>query len=1569
MGDLRLALILEAGIQSFEQGLNRAITSLNGFQTRVNENLGKAQKSFDKLNGSVEDQARNFVANLINAEVEVKKFADKVGISTQQAAAFFADLAKREKEALQAAEREAEKVKQKLKEFGDMVQSASQKAQFAFAGMVAGIGVMVHQASKAHDAMRVLDNAAKLAGVGLDQARKIAADTAQSLGLTSDSAGRLTASVIEMTKRAGDTSKTAELMQALGDAAAGAGIDFADLDEIVRQTLTGQDEGLNKLRLANPQQIYEQWAKAAGTSAAKMTDAEKAQAIVNAIINKGKENAGQAAERMKGYAGALAGAKQAADEAARALGEAFLPTVTQLLKDVTAISKPMAEWVKANPELAKGMGMVALGITGLVAGLGPMITAVNNVKIAWEGLGVVFKTIQTTSLFGLIGPAGLISAATAGIVALGGAALTAGIAIGNALRHKFEPTLQTGAEAEKEIKHMEKIAAARRKVVESIREQQNQQRIQEEQAAQKIRENQAKALEALEKNVGLEWDILNNRLHNYQNYQDRLDQLNDYEQNKLLPWKKLLDLSNLENQKKVTQAERELYNARQQIYKEYANDVKQRFEEIRKLRFATVEGGKEEKRKQLGILESLFGQFDKNYFQQAQGEVKKALQDYRQQLVTELTSLRRAVDLEVRKEQAEGLRGILQFRLKDLLEDFDRFKLPLREQIKKLQAFIHQNWAAIRRDEQNRQQGLVSGEAIGSQVGKLKVTLDKELKAAGLTFQKWTQQNQQTFQEMVTVLGMDSEKLFDLWLNHQDVFDSLAKKAQETSQTAGKALLEVVSEERDLSAAMAQAFAEYDAALAAHNAATTAAERERTGEHLAQVAERLNRELEAIERLGRTEDQAGEARTRAARARALIRADAEKQGETIATEALKTEQQRREEEIRAHYDKQIIMVRMAEDAKRITAEQATAAIKKLLEEMNQKIKESSDKAVTDWSEAMVTIASNLRSILGGGLADFVGQLKNAMDKANALFDPKTGEKGGLFGVLVSASAFAGALGPIFSTAAGFIGEVFGGLFGGVQARIDDATRFMVDRFNQVRELFNQAMEEIRALEMSATEHAIFEAARKRQEDIEKGLAPEVAERRFQARMKQIREQVDRDIQTRALEMARKARDEQLKGLEQNREFIRVMGERRVQGLRERLAGELKGFDKDQEKARQQEEASLDKRIAERKRTIEKEHAPGIEKAQLALRRGEEDVRYRIEREFRDRLDKAREAQDEDATRRITREMEDAIAAALETDTGVAGLRSILETKQSQLALALESDKKLQELEEAKRGLRDKYEDARVAKESEIASTIGLTKAEQDLAEALRQNEEMIKQLQDATLIASPYLSAAEKEVLGGRTFAEISAGATATGTEAGHTAYVEDIKSRAKAQLDSLMAKEITWIGQAGGLLSLAHAAATGRHIPDLGRPEREWDRGRLYGAIRALGIPVSTDKGIIENINAIIQAILQKGGLPTYHTGISFVPPAPSWLKTLFGLGPMETIGKLEVGEKIIPSLGPSLPAFPSPAATTAINIGGIKVDVWVQGNMFRNRGDMDYLVHKIENADYLSARKIKHQLSGILP
>jgi len=215
-------------------------------------------------------------------------------------------------------------------EFGSL--GSSIKGVLAGAVGVFSVGALISGFKEAFAAtdqfeasQRKLAATAAINGQSLAFLQGIAGQAKTEFQLSATTANEFAIELSKLTAKAGDVNQSGAALKAFLDIGAARGLDATQTLDAVRQAILGIDEGTDKLFGANPSVLYQKYAESIGTTVGKLTDQQKAQAIVNAALEDGAKIAGQYHRALDTAAGRSSLFKQSIEELKVEVGQAFTP--------------------------------------------------------------------------------------------------------------------------------------------------------------------------------------------------------------------------------------------------------------------------------------------------------------------------------------------------------------------------------------------------------------------------------------------------------------------------------------------------------------------------------------------------------------------------------------------------------------------------------------------------------------------------------------------------------------------------------------------------------------------------------------------------------------------------------------------------------------------------------------------------------------------------------------------------------------------------------------------------------------------------------------------------------------------------------------------------------------------------------------------------------------------------------------------------------------------------------------------------------------------------------------------
>ncbi|WP_143761413.1 hypothetical protein, partial [Paenibacillus odorifer] len=227
----------------------------------------------------------------------------------------------------------------------------------------------VDAATKLYNAFAGLNAVAKGFGIQTKDAQAAAQDLAKRGFLS------LTESVLAY-KTAMSTGlgleQSTKLINSLADSAAYNRQSFYTMGGAIQASLDGIKNGNSVLSDAvgvtkNLSVMQKEYARTIGTTAGRLTDAQKIQAAYNGFINEGAIFTGNADQAMQDFTGTQARFTAATDEATVAFGQAFTPLFKTVLETLTPTIIALAEFTTENKALVSAAAASSVGVLGLVA--------------------------------------------------------------------------------------------------------------------------------------------------------------------------------------------------------------------------------------------------------------------------------------------------------------------------------------------------------------------------------------------------------------------------------------------------------------------------------------------------------------------------------------------------------------------------------------------------------------------------------------------------------------------------------------------------------------------------------------------------------------------------------------------------------------------------------------------------------------------------------------------------------------------------------------------------------------------------------------------------------------------------------------------------------------------------------------------------------------------------------------------------------------------------------------------------------------------------------------------------
>lgn len=231
-----------------------------------------------------------------------------------------------------------------------------------FAGIVAGLGKSFDAADAFRVALQKLEGTAKITGIPIEYLTGIAEQASETFKLSKTQAADFAVEMAKLASKAGDVGKAGPALQAFLDIGAARGLTAGETLKAVQQAILGIDEGTDKLFNANPSVLYKQFADAIGESVGKLTDQQKAQALLNAAMTDGSKVQGTYQEYLASTAGQLEIAKNKTESAYATMGVALNDLRQSMASAIAWLAEKFTQFIGGIQILGADAALAILGV-------------------------------------------------------------------------------------------------------------------------------------------------------------------------------------------------------------------------------------------------------------------------------------------------------------------------------------------------------------------------------------------------------------------------------------------------------------------------------------------------------------------------------------------------------------------------------------------------------------------------------------------------------------------------------------------------------------------------------------------------------------------------------------------------------------------------------------------------------------------------------------------------------------------------------------------------------------------------------------------------------------------------------------------------------------------------------------------------------------------------------------------------------------------------------------------------------------------------------------------------------
>ena len=316
---------------------------------------------------------------------------------------------------LKAASKQADSFQKSLKKFSE----STLGSVLSFAALEEGIRRSMDAAREFETATNALSASAKLAGQDLGTLTALVEDARSKFKLSKTTATEFGIEISKLADKTGGLKDPARVLESFLDVGASRGLSAAQSLEALRAAVKGSDDGIQALINRKPDQLFNDFATAVGTTAGALSEQGKEQAVVNAVLAEGASVRGEYQKWLQTTDGIQFQLSQGMTDAATVIGESFQPAFAALIPVFNVV--------------ADGLKYVGFGITaviadvqeipGLVHAIGQAISGdfagaqstMNATLAQWDATIARAKALSQSATAGLKSPGALGGRGTGGI--------------------------------------------------------------------------------------------------------------------------------------------------------------------------------------------------------------------------------------------------------------------------------------------------------------------------------------------------------------------------------------------------------------------------------------------------------------------------------------------------------------------------------------------------------------------------------------------------------------------------------------------------------------------------------------------------------------------------------------------------------------------------------------------------------------------------------------------------------------------------------------------------------------------------------------------------------------------------------------------------------------------------------------------------------------------------------------------------------------------------------------------------------------------------------------------------
>lgn len=270
---------------------------------------------------------------------------------------------------------------------------------FAVGAAVAGARELVQATTDVARAQSQLTGTARISGLALDTLQSRARDTQGTFKLSAGLAAGYTTELTRLASKAGDASKAGAGITAFLNLGAARGYNATQTLQAVSQAVLGIDEGTDKLFGKNPSVLYAEYAARIGTTAGKLSDQQKAQALLDAALRDGERVRGAYTDFLTTTPGKLEQTRIKTEQLTQKIASALSPAF-----DAAAdAASGLIDFVGENGPLVTGLATTVTATYALSKAVGVL-----NATAAGGGLARIIALASSPGALAVIAAAGAV---------------------------------------------------------------------------------------------------------------------------------------------------------------------------------------------------------------------------------------------------------------------------------------------------------------------------------------------------------------------------------------------------------------------------------------------------------------------------------------------------------------------------------------------------------------------------------------------------------------------------------------------------------------------------------------------------------------------------------------------------------------------------------------------------------------------------------------------------------------------------------------------------------------------------------------------------------------------------------------------------------------------------------------------------------------------------------------------------------------------------------------------------------------------------------------------------------